>query len=87
VTWAGGWSRFAIYKGDAHALAGNSGDRPARRFGGAGEGGAAAGGGGVADLGFGRSAGGEPNRSTLQAAGLVDPGWLVEIEATAAKGK
>jgi len=29
----------------------------------------------------------KPARSTLQAAGLVDPGWLVEIEATAAKGK
>ena len=31
---------------------------------------------------------GQPNRparSTLQAAGLVDPGWLVEIEATAAR--
>jgi enamine deaminase RidA (YjgF/YER057c/UK114 family) len=28
---------------------------------------------------------GKPARSTLQAAGLVDPGWLVEIEATAAK--
>ena len=27
----------------------------------------------------------KPARSTLQAAGLVDPGWLVEIEATAAK--
>ena len=26
-----------------------------------------------------------PARSTLQAAGLVDPGWLVEIEATAAR--
>lgn len=26
----------------------------------------------------------KPARSTLQAAGLVDPGWLVEIEATAA---
>ncbi|HEY0131080.1 MAG TPA: Rid family hydrolase, partial [Allosphingosinicella sp.] len=30
---------------------------------------------------------GKPARSTLQAAGLVDPGWLVEIEATAAKAK
>ena len=29
----------------------------------------------------------KPARSTLQAAGLVDPGWLVEIEATAARGK
>jgi len=29
----------------------------------------------------------KPARSTLQAAGLVDPGWLVEIEATAAKPK
>jgi enamine deaminase RidA (YjgF/YER057c/UK114 family) len=29
----------------------------------------------------------KPARSTLQAAALVDPGWLVEIEATAAKGK
>jgi enamine deaminase RidA (YjgF/YER057c/UK114 family) len=29
----------------------------------------------------------KPARSTLQAAGLVDPGWLVEIEATAAKGR
>jgi enamine deaminase RidA (YjgF/YER057c/UK114 family) len=29
----------------------------------------------------------KPARSTLQAAGLVDPGWLVEIEATAAKAK
>ncbi|HEX6375326.1 MAG TPA: RidA family protein [Allosphingosinicella sp.] len=28
-----------------------------------------------------------PARSTLQAAGLVDPGWLVEIEATAARPK
>ena len=28
---------------------------------------------------------GKPARSTLQAAGLVDSGWLVEIEATAAK--
>jgi enamine deaminase RidA (YjgF/YER057c/UK114 family) len=27
----------------------------------------------------------KPARSTLQAAGLVDPGWLVEIEATAAR--
>ena len=27
----------------------------------------------------------KPARSTLAAAGLVDPGWLVEIEATAAK--
>jgi enamine deaminase RidA (YjgF/YER057c/UK114 family) len=27
----------------------------------------------------------KPARSTLQAAALVDPGWLVEIEATAAK--
>ena len=26
-----------------------------------------------------------PARSTMQVAGLVDPGWLVEIEATAAK--
>ena len=30
---------------------------------------------------------GKPARSTLQAAGLVDPGWLVEIEATAARPK
>lgn len=29
----------------------------------------------------------KPARSTLQAAGLVDPGWLVEIEATAARSK
>jgi enamine deaminase RidA (YjgF/YER057c/UK114 family) len=29
----------------------------------------------------------KPARSTLQAAGLVDPGWLVEIEATAARAK
>ncbi|HEX9945951.1 MAG TPA: RidA family protein [Allosphingosinicella sp.] len=29
----------------------------------------------------------KPARSTLQASGLVDPGWLVEIEATAAKPK
>lgn len=29
----------------------------------------------------------KPARSTLQAAGLVDPGWLVEIEATAAGPK
>ena len=29
----------------------------------------------------------KPARSTLQAAGLVDPGWLVEIEATAARPK
>ena len=29
----------------------------------------------------------KPARSTLQAAGLVDPGWLVEIEVTAAKAK
>ena len=29
----------------------------------------------------------KPARSTLQAAGLVDPDWLVEIEATAAKAK
>lgn len=29
----------------------------------------------------------KPARSTLQATGLVDPGWLVEIEATAAKSK
>ncbi|HEX9964623.1 MAG TPA: RidA family protein [Allosphingosinicella sp.] len=29
----------------------------------------------------------KPARSTLQASGLVDPGWLVEIEATAAKAK
>jgi enamine deaminase RidA (YjgF/YER057c/UK114 family) len=29
----------------------------------------------------------KPARSTLQAAGLVDPGWLVEIEATAAGAK
>ena len=28
-----------------------------------------------------------PARSTLQASGLVDPGWLVEIEATAARAK
>ncbi|HEU0134185.1 MAG TPA: Rid family hydrolase, partial [Allosphingosinicella sp.] len=28
-----------------------------------------------------------PARSTLQASGLVDPGWMVEIEATAAKAK
>lgn len=27
----------------------------------------------------------KPARSTMQVAGLVDPGWLVEIEATAAK--
>lgn len=27
----------------------------------------------------------KPARSTMQAAGLVDPGWLVEIEVTAAK--
>ena len=27
----------------------------------------------------------KPARSTLQASGLVDPGWLVEIEATAAR--
>lgn len=27
----------------------------------------------------------KPARSTLQAAGLVDPGWLVEIEVTAAR--
>ncbi|HYE29186.1 MAG TPA: RidA family protein [Allosphingosinicella sp.] len=27
----------------------------------------------------------KPARSTLAAAGLVDPGWLVEIEATAAR--
>jgi enamine deaminase RidA (YjgF/YER057c/UK114 family) len=26
-----------------------------------------------------------PARSTMQVAGLVDPGWLVEIEVTAAK--
>ncbi len=29
----------------------------------------------------------KPARSTLQASGLVDPGWLVEIEATAAKAR
>ena len=29
----------------------------------------------------------KPARSTLQAAGLVDPGWLVEIEATAARAE
>ena len=29
----------------------------------------------------------KPARSTLQASGLVDPGWLVEIEATAARPK
>ncbi|HEX8263019.1 MAG TPA: RidA family protein [Allosphingosinicella sp.] len=29
----------------------------------------------------------KPARSTLQALGLVDPGWLVEIEATAARPK
>lgn len=29
----------------------------------------------------------KPARSTLQASGLVDPGWLVEIEATAARAK
>lgn len=29
----------------------------------------------------------KPARSTLQASGLVDPGWLVEIEATAAGPK
>jgi enamine deaminase RidA (YjgF/YER057c/UK114 family) len=29
----------------------------------------------------------KPARSTLQAAGLVDPGWLVEIEVTAAGPK
>ena len=27
----------------------------------------------------------KPARSTMQVAGLVDPGWLVEIEVTAAK--
>ncbi|HEX2764440.1 MAG TPA: RidA family protein [Allosphingosinicella sp.] len=27
----------------------------------------------------------KPARSTMQVSGLVDPGWLVEIEATAAK--
>jgi enamine deaminase RidA (YjgF/YER057c/UK114 family) len=27
----------------------------------------------------------KPSRSTMQVAGLVDTGWLVEIEATAAK--
>jgi enamine deaminase RidA (YjgF/YER057c/UK114 family) len=27
----------------------------------------------------------KPARSTMQVAGLVDPGWLVEIEATAAR--
>ena len=30
---------------------------------------------------------GKPARSTMEVAGLVDPGWLVEIEATAAKAK
>lgn len=29
----------------------------------------------------------KPARSTLQAGALVDPGWLVEIEATAAKAR
>lgn len=29
----------------------------------------------------------KPARSTMQVAGLVDPGWLVEIEVTAAKAK
>jgi enamine deaminase RidA (YjgF/YER057c/UK114 family) len=29
----------------------------------------------------------KPARSTMQVAGLVDPGWLVEIEATAARGR
>ena len=28
----------------------------------------------------------KPARSTMEVAGLVDPGWLVEIEATAAAG-
>lgn len=28
---------------------------------------------------------GKPARSTMQVAGLVDPGWLVEIEVTAAR--
>ncbi len=28
----------------------------------------------------------KPARSTMQVAGLVDPGWLVEIEVTAARG-
>ena len=28
----------------------------------------------------------KPARSTMQVAGLVDPGWLVEIEVTAADG-
>jgi len=28
----------------------------------------------------------KPARSTMAVAGLVDPGWLVEIEVTAAKG-
>jgi len=28
---------------------------------------------------------GKPARSTMQVSGLVDPGWLVEIEATAAR--
>jgi enamine deaminase RidA (YjgF/YER057c/UK114 family) len=27
----------------------------------------------------------KPARSTMQVGGLVNPGWLVEIEATAAK--
>jgi enamine deaminase RidA (YjgF/YER057c/UK114 family) len=27
----------------------------------------------------------KPARSTMEVAGLVDPGWLVEIEATAAR--
>jgi enamine deaminase RidA (YjgF/YER057c/UK114 family) len=27
----------------------------------------------------------KPARSTMQVAGLVDPGWLVEIEVTAAR--
>jgi len=29
----------------------------------------------------------KPARSTMQVAGLVDPGWLVEIEVTAASGE
>jgi enamine deaminase RidA (YjgF/YER057c/UK114 family) len=28
----------------------------------------------------------KPARSTMEVAGLVDPGWLVEIEVTAAGG-
>ena len=29
----------------------------------------------------------KPARSTMQVAGLVDPGWLVEIEVTAARAR